>query len=82
MDNLYLATIKVTYNDDVLYYVESKEKWYILKEFFLEPLFRKSVCGQLAYKEKGGAKAYYHSKMKRNSTKCSEQFPIGLPCPF
>jgi hypothetical protein len=83
MDKLYLATLKVAYNEDELFYVPSKKKWYILKEkLFLAPLHRKVVAGQLAYKEKGGVKAYYHSKMEKNVSKVKIELPIGLPTPF
>jgi len=55
MDKLYLATIEVAYNNDKLYYVHTKKKWYILKsDMFLDELFRKYSNGCLCYKEKGG----------------------------
>lgn len=83
MDKLYLATLEVVYNDDKLYYIPLKKKWYILKDAeFLAPIFRKVVAGQLAYKEKGGIKCYYYSKMKKNVKKCNIELPIGLPTPF
>lgn len=83
MDKLYLATIEVLYNEDKLYYVPITKKWYILKsDMFLELLFRKESNGAVCYKEKGGVKAFYYSKMKKNTKKCSIEFPIGLPVPF
>ena len=76
----HLATIKVKYNDDILYYIPSKKQWYILKNnLHLKELHLKRVDGQDAYKEKGGDKAYYHSKMEKNSEPCKEYLAIGLP---
>lgn len=83
MDKLYLATIEVAYNNDKLYYVHTKKKWYILKsDMFLDELFRKYSNGCLCYKEKGGVKAFYYEKMKKNAKKCNVKLPIGLPIPF
>lgn len=83
MDKLYLATIEVSYNDEKLYYVPIKKKWYILKaNLFLDELHRKVSNGCVCYKEKGGVKAYYYSKMQKNATKCDRRYPIGLPIPF
>lgn len=62
----HLATIKVKYNDDILYYIPSKKQWYILKNnLHLKELHLKRVDGQDAYKEKGGDKAYTVQKWKR-----------------
>ena len=83
MDKLYLATIEISYNNDKLYYLPCKRKYYLLKNnLFLEVLNRKVSNGAICYKEKGSSTAYYLSKMKKNAKKCNIEFPIGLPCPF
>jgi len=71
------CTLKVSYNDDILYY--GGGSWYYYNGVFLIPMKKYTVNGSVAYRPFRGRKFFYHSKMKKNVSKCDVTFEDDLP---